>query len=243
MTKKLMLIWPLLLLISSVSHAELSRTITFATDYVYRGISNSSGAPAIQGAFDYAHDSGAYAGLWASNVKFRENAAEAAVDAVDEATIEVDYYIGYYGEASEVMSWDLGLTYITYPGAESSLKYEYLEAYGILNYSITDLPMEPELGFELYHTNNNFEDSGAASYINAGLSLSLPFDASLSINAGRSTFDDFPGDDYTDYRIGLSTEIKGYELALDYTDTSISKLNCGDDTCESRVVLSVTSSM
>lgn len=42
--------------------------VTLASDYVFRGISQSQRQPAIQGGFDYSHISGLYAGTWASNV-------------------------------------------------------------------------------------------------------------------------------------------------------------------------------
>lgn len=72
--------------------------MTLTTDYVFRGISNTDGDPAIQGSLDYEHDTGFYAGVWASSVKFRENAGAAAVDTVQEATIEIDYYAGFASE-------------------------------------------------------------------------------------------------------------------------------------------------
>lgn len=83
---------------ASMVQAEFSATTTLASDYVFRGISNTDGDPAIQGSMDYEHESGFYAGVWASNVKFRENAGEDAVDTVDEASIEIDYYAGFASE-------------------------------------------------------------------------------------------------------------------------------------------------
>ena len=37
--------------------------VTLASDYVFRGISQSQRQPAIQGGFDYSHASGLYAGF------------------------------------------------------------------------------------------------------------------------------------------------------------------------------------
>src|SRR5260221_1043536 len=42
--------------------------MTLVTDYRFRGISQTLGRPAIQGGFDYAHESGLYLGNWNSNV-------------------------------------------------------------------------------------------------------------------------------------------------------------------------------
>ena len=57
------------------------------TDYRFRGISQNDEDFAIQGGFDYAHDSGFYAGLWASNVDFQ-------IQTVDDASAELDIYAG-----------------------------------------------------------------------------------------------------------------------------------------------------
>ena len=65
---------------SSLAHAGFSATTTLATDYVFRGISNTDGEPTLQASFDYEHENGLYAGVWASNMKFRENAGAPAID-------------------------------------------------------------------------------------------------------------------------------------------------------------------
>src|SRR6476620_9222446 len=45
------------------------RANTFlVSDYFFRGITQTWGKPAIQGGFDFAHDSGVYVGTLASNV-------------------------------------------------------------------------------------------------------------------------------------------------------------------------------
>lgn len=55
--------------ISSVNAEEaknpFSANVTLTSDYAYRGISQTDERPAIQGGFDFKHDSGFYAGTWA----------------------------------------------------------------------------------------------------------------------------------------------------------------------------------
>ena len=38
------------------------------SEYIFRGIAQTGGKPAVQGGFDYGHSSGFYAGTWASNI-------------------------------------------------------------------------------------------------------------------------------------------------------------------------------
>ena len=42
--------------------------VGFTTDYIFRGISQNVGEPAVQGGIDYSHSSGFYAGVWGSNI-------------------------------------------------------------------------------------------------------------------------------------------------------------------------------
>ena len=42
---------------------NFSATLTFATDYLFRGVSQTDNKPAVQGSFDYKHPIGAYLGI------------------------------------------------------------------------------------------------------------------------------------------------------------------------------------
>ena len=55
------------------SFAAVTANVSFASDYVWRGMTQSDG-PAIQGGFDFEAESGFYAGIWGSNVNFNDGA-------------------------------------------------------------------------------------------------------------------------------------------------------------------------
>ena len=59
---------------------------------MFRGISQTDNQIAIQGGFDYEHESGLYVGTWASNVdsSFFQNGTDPQT--------ELDGYVGYSGE-------------------------------------------------------------------------------------------------------------------------------------------------
>ena len=59
----------LISLVSVSSYAGVIANVSFTTDYIWRGMTQSDG-PAVQGGFDYEADSGFYAGFWGSNVNF-----------------------------------------------------------------------------------------------------------------------------------------------------------------------------
>jgi uncharacterized protein (TIGR02001 family) len=58
------------------------------TDYVFRGITQNGGEPALQAAIDYTHKSGIYVGVLASRIDFND---------ADGGRAEIDYYFGYRG--------------------------------------------------------------------------------------------------------------------------------------------------
>ena len=60
----------LLLGAATTEAADISGNVSLATDYVYRGYSQTNEQPTIQGGFDVAGESGLYGGVWASNVEF-----------------------------------------------------------------------------------------------------------------------------------------------------------------------------
>jgi len=106
--KKLLL---LLTIVSLPSFASVSANVSFASDYIWRGMTQSDG-PAIQGGFDYASDGGFYAGIWGSNVNFNDGAGS-----------ELDYYFGYGFDMGGV-GVDIGYIAYDYPDNDSDLNFE-----------------------------------------------------------------------------------------------------------------------
>ena len=112
----------ILSLASVSSYAGVSANVSFTTDYIWRGMTQSDG-PAVQGGFDYEADSGFYAGFWGSNVNFNNGNGQ-----------ELDYYAGYGFSLGDV-GVDVGYITYDYPDSDPDLKFE--EIY--LGFSIGDL--------------------------------------------------------------------------------------------------------
>ena len=60
----------LTVLAAPLARAEVSSTITLATDYDFRGITQTARDPALQASLDWSSESGFYLGAWVSNVDF-----------------------------------------------------------------------------------------------------------------------------------------------------------------------------
>ncbi len=104
--------------ISGMAQAELSANIGAASNYVWRGVSQTGDEAAISGGIDYSHDSGVYVGTWASTLGSGNGE-------------ELDLYGGYSGEASGI-GYDVGVIYYAYPSAADDA--DFTEIYGSLSY-------------------------------------------------------------------------------------------------------------
>src|SRR5678810_1312671 len=67
--------------------SPVTGNMTIASDYRFRGISQTYLGPAIQGGIDYAHASGIYLGNWNSNVASQVFSGGSG--------IEMDFYGGW----------------------------------------------------------------------------------------------------------------------------------------------------
>ena len=198
---------------------EFSANVALTTDYRFRGITQSSNDPALQGGIDYSigvtEAVSLYAGLWGSNVDFNDG---------DQASVEVDYYAGVTTEIQGV-GIDVGVIYYSYPGASSGLDYDYFEGKIALGYS----PIESvSFGIGYFFSPDYFGSSGTFHYPNAFVEftpdLGLPLPVTLSATYGYSIIDDnaaFGADDYQDWSVGISTNYKIINLSLQYIDNDL----------------------
>lgn len=211
-----------------------SGNIALTTDYRFRGISQTDEDPAVQGGFNINHESGLYAGIWASNLDFNDG---------DEASIEVDVFAGFTGKFNDALGYDAGIVTYIYPGADTDPDYDYTEVYAGLTYSIFSL--------KYFYSPEFFFDTGNAGYIDGTVNLSLPGEFGLLLHAGHQSIDEndnFGTPDYTDYRIGVNKKVAGFGLDLSYIDTDLDDDECfagtaNTDFCDGTVVFTVSRSL
>jgi uncharacterized protein (TIGR02001 family) len=226
---------------------SFSANVAMTSDYVYRGISQSDEGPAIQGGFDYSHSTGWYLGAWGSSIEFFENrggATFACSPNCKEGSAEVDLYGGYGGNFSDRLSYDAGLIYYAYPGAENSLDYDFIEGYAGLSYSLKDVMFEPSLGLKVSYSPDFFgTGTDDAVYVESSVDLSLPAGFAFGVHLGLQTIDNAGGAADTelwDWKVGVSKDLAGFNLDLSYYDTDVPSNT--NDLADARIVFSVSRS-
>lgn len=106
--------------------SPVTANVTIVNDYRYRGISQSDFKPAIQGGFDYAHESGLYIGNWNSSISWISDSYATNGSNVGRNTqspygsvsapIEMDFYAGFKKEfIGEGFATDIGFLQYYYP--------------------------------------------------------------------------------------------------------------------------------
>lgn len=205
--------------------AEVSGNVTIASDYSFRGWSQTTRDPAIQGGFDIATDSGFYVGTWMSNVKFG-----------DDANTELDLYAGFGGEFGDSgISYDLSVIQFEYISEGDAL--DYMEA--AVSIGVGDFT------FGMNYSPEYLGDGGETFYYPyAGYSFALGGAASLDLHVGFNNSDGIAGDDdsYIDYSATLTVPVSGIDVGFAIVGTDLDEDVCDAD-CEARLVVSLSKSL
>ena len=208
----------------------LNASLTAATDYLFRGISQTRERFAVQGAFDLQHSSGLYIGAFVSNVAF----------AGTNARQEVDFLAGWRFEAAGI-SWDAGVIFYTYPGYTGPPGLDYVE------FALTaSREFEPvTLSAGVYASPRFTGGTGQSLYLQGGIEVALPFEFTLKGTLGYQFIernDRFGAPDYWNYGIALSRSLIGpLSASVGFYGTDLSRGECfgGTQLCRPRVLASL----
>ena len=196
------------------------------SEYIFRGIAQTAGKPAVQGGFDYAHSSGFYAGTWASNISWLED-----FGLYNRSSLEWDFYAGFkqnFPGAYEDFFYDLGVYGYVYPGRKNPgvVSADTWELYGALGWKWISVKFSYSLQ-DYFGIRPNGQKTDGTWYIDGSATyplgetgfallghvghLDVRHDGSGDLKAG-----------YTDWKAGISYTVpdgvlKGLEVGAYYT--------------------------
>ncbi|MBZ0104689.1 MAG: TorF family putative porin [Sulfuricella denitrificans] len=191
--------------------SPISANVMLASEYVYRGISQTREKLALQGGFDYAHSSGLYVGTWGSNINWLQDAGASS-------SLELDIYGGYKGKINDDFSYDVGYLRYEYPGSYPAgfVSPNTDELYVSGSYKMFTLKYSHSLS-NLF----GFANSKNSNYIDASANFDLGNGFGLGLHAGHQKVSNNSDYSYTDYKIGLTKDFGGgLSVSGAYIDTN-----------------------
>ncbi|BAU75377.1 TorF family putative porin [Metapseudomonas furukawaii] len=216
----------------------LQLDLTLASDYRTRGVSQTQNDPAVQAGATLLHATGLYAGIWTSNVDYGFGL---------KTRQEVDYLAGWYWQATDDLSLDLGYIKYTYPREG---QFNQSEVYAILG----------AYGFQVAAQYSNdaknlFGEKQDTLYSYLSYEATLLLDLGLTLRYGRNDFKDplfwsndgDSSDHYREWEAKLTREFVGVTWGLSYIDTDLSESECASyygftDVCSATWVASLSKS-
>ena len=183
--------------------AEFESNVALSSEYMWRGMTQSDGQAAVSGGFDISGESGAYFGVWGSNVEYG-----------DDATMELDYYLGYAGETEGGLSYDIGYLLYDFPGADYDAEEIYLG-----------------LGYSFFGVTYSAGQDDAPD--------NVEFSVSLGESGVGLTYGDYDEiGSYTILSYDLPMDLAGLTVSLSWND-----IDYDDDLAEDDDVIAITLSM
>lgn len=193
----------------------ITANITLASEYRYRGIAQTNSLPAIQGGFDYAHESGFYLGNWNSNISWIGD-GNAGVS----APIEMDFYAGFKKEVAKGLTLDGGVLQYYYPskGTLTNIKDpNTFEGYVAATYEFATFKYSYAFT-NLFGTAN----SKGSQYFDLSLNYDTGFEGlTLNGHVGYQYVANNSNLSYTDWKLGVTKDFgKGLAASLAYIGTN-----------------------
>jgi hypothetical protein len=175
----------------------LAYNVGLTTDYRFRSIAQSSFKPAVQGGVDFSHKSGAYAGVWGSNVNWVKDFAGAT-----EGSLELDLYGGYKGELMKGLGFDVGLIGYLYPSNNAATNANTTEIYAALTYGVVTAKYSRSVTNFVANAN-----SSGSQYLELAATFDLGNGFSVTPHIGRQMIpNQTTSGDYTDYSLTLGKD-------------------------------------
>ena len=156
------------------------------SDYVWRGLTQTRGKPAVSGGVEYVMDSAWYFGAWASN---SQN------EAYNHGSAELDLYVGLSGQGDSI-AYDFGFINYQYPAYTGQ---DFTEMYFAF--------MTDKFAFKY----SDSTDAGTYMEVNLTYKLAVKKGATMTVHAGNYSRNN--NSDYFDYNVSLKINEFSFTLS------------------------------
>jgi len=186
---------------STLAVDGLSANVGFTNNYLWRGLEQTNGKPAISGGIDYETNSGFYVGTWVSNADWAQG-----------MTYELDIYGGYSATFNN-LAYEVGFVHYAYPDSIDDV--DFTEVNASVSYSIFTLAYAVLASAD----GADFADD---SYISLDSDFTFSSDIDITLHIGAGTDEFYAGESFVDY--GASVSKSGFTFAASKTDLNDSDI-------------------
>lgn len=207
--------------------SPLTFNVGVVSDYLFRGVTQTHGDPALQGGVDYAFSNGFYVGAWGSTISWVK-------DWLGKGSTEIDVYGGYRGSLAGDWTYDVGYITYNYPGKNAGnanlANPNTQEVYAALGYKWLTAKYS-------YATSSHFigwyggpnldQKTRGSDYLELNAAYDLGNGWGISGHIGKQKVKNSvrtatPVEDanYTDWNIGVSKDVGFGVVGLTYSDTN-----------------------
>jgi uncharacterized protein (TIGR02001 family) len=221
-----------------VALAEEASPLTFnvgiTSDYLFRGVSQTHGKPALQAGVDYAFSNGFYVGAWASTISWVK-------DFLGSGSTEIDLYGGYKGAITADLGYDIGYIAYNYPGKGAAIPGTLAnpntqEVYFGLSYKWLSAKYSYATSSHFigwYGGENYNQKTRGSDYLELNANYDMGSGWTLIGHVGHQkvknsvTTAAIENANYTDWKVGVSKDVGFGTVTLAYSDTT-AKGSCGN---------------
>lgn len=165
----------------ALAESSLTANVGVTSNYIWRGVTQTSDISAVSGGIDYAHASGAYVGTWVSNL--------------DGGQFEQDLYVGYGFEVGTV-GLDVGYIKYMYP-VDATVQADFDELYVNASFDMFSAGVAMTMSKEAGGAEDDmYMYVGAEFEVKKGLSLGLTY-GDYDVDGGSVS-------DYSHMQVSLS---------------------------------------
>lgn len=219
------------LVISSQAAADIDIGGQFAvaTDYMFRGASQTMSGAALHGELGIEADNGWYGFVWASNVDFTDSNTED-----DGARLELNLEAGYAHIVNDSLTVSLGATTYIFPNTKPGFDYNYEELHGALS-------IDDRHNLTIGYSDNVFGSGSTGAFYAASTGLDLSEQLYLGMELGHYDLEDAYDISYSYAVLSLAGNVEAIGWRLSYFTTSdeVEELFY-ESTVRDRLVLTLT---
>jgi uncharacterized protein (TIGR02001 family) len=211
--------------------SPVTANVTVTNNYIYRGLTQSNYKPAIQGGFDYAHESGLYIGNWNSSISWVSDGGMAT-----SAPTEMDFYGGFKKDLiAEGFASDFGVLQYYYPTSgiiAGKTNPNTTEIYAAQNFTAGPVTGFFKFSYSLSNTFGTYGSTGSnytdltANYDTGYWGIALNAHAGYQKIAGQYYAAGAPSLSYADWKLGLTKDFGGgLSASAAYVGTNVKQGN------------------